>query len=163
MNKEYSDFLAHYGVKGQKWGIRRFQNPDGTLIHPKGKKKKPVPESDTWKKSEAKHLSDDELNRRNNRMQREFQYKQNIDNRHPARKEIAAMAKKIFVGTAVAVAAGAITLRYKSALAKGAGFISRLASKGKNRIALRSIMKNSQSGGALKYMSNRAHGARRYI
>ena len=23
--------LAHYGVKGQKWGVRRFQNPDGTL------------------------------------------------------------------------------------------------------------------------------------
>ena len=27
----YSDELFHYGVKGQKWGIRRFQNPDGTL------------------------------------------------------------------------------------------------------------------------------------
>ena len=26
-----SDYLAHYGIKGQKWGIRRFQNPDGTL------------------------------------------------------------------------------------------------------------------------------------
>ena len=23
--------LMHYGVKGQKWGIRRFQNPDGSL------------------------------------------------------------------------------------------------------------------------------------
>lgn len=25
------DFLAHHGIKGQKWGVRRFQNPDGTL------------------------------------------------------------------------------------------------------------------------------------
>lgn len=25
------EFLAHHGIKGQKWGIRRFQNPDGTL------------------------------------------------------------------------------------------------------------------------------------
>lgn len=23
--------LAHYGIKKQKWGVRRFQNPDGTL------------------------------------------------------------------------------------------------------------------------------------
>ena len=23
--------LFHHGIKGQKWGIRRYQNPDGTL------------------------------------------------------------------------------------------------------------------------------------
>lgn len=26
-----TDFLIHYGIPGQRWGIRRFQNEDGTL------------------------------------------------------------------------------------------------------------------------------------
>ena len=30
------DYLMHHGIKGQKWGERRFQNPDGTLT-PEGK------------------------------------------------------------------------------------------------------------------------------
>lgn len=30
MNYE-SNSLQHYGIKGQKWGLRRFQNQDGTL------------------------------------------------------------------------------------------------------------------------------------
>lgn len=32
------NYLAHFGIKGQKWGVRRFQNADGSLT-PEGKER----------------------------------------------------------------------------------------------------------------------------
>ena len=31
-------YLAHFGIKGQRWGVRRYQNEDGTLT-PEGRKR----------------------------------------------------------------------------------------------------------------------------
>ena len=40
MNDEFScaEFLAHHGIRGQRWGSRRFQKPDGSLTEA-GKKR----------------------------------------------------------------------------------------------------------------------------
>ena len=45
----YSDELYHYGIKGQKWGIRRYQNEDGSLT-PEGRKRYGSSDSKTMRK-----------------------------------------------------------------------------------------------------------------
>lgn len=35
---EYTDYLVHHGIKNQKWGVRRYQNEDGSLTE-EGKKR----------------------------------------------------------------------------------------------------------------------------
>lgn len=60
---EIDDFLAHYGVKGMKWGVRRASS-SGTSGRAKTTSSKPA----------VKSMSDDELRRRINRIQMERAY-----------------------------------------------------------------------------------------
>lgn len=64
----HSDALYHHGIKGQRWGVRRYQNKDGSLTTAGKKRAKTEEES-------VKNLSDTELRTKLNRLQMEQQYK----------------------------------------------------------------------------------------
>ena len=112
------NYLSHFGIKGQKWGIRRYQNKDGTLTEEgKQRRKREVPESMTWKSKEARYLSDAELNRRNSRLQRERQYRELTKSKKRKVAEwIAKTASGILVVTAIGVAKGKMAGNYKTLL-----------------------------------------------
>ena len=50
-----SNELAHYGILGMKWGVRRFQNPDGTLT-PKGRARLEK-KDDRWAKKNSDKIT----------------------------------------------------------------------------------------------------------
>lgn len=77
----YSDELCHHGVKGMKWGVRRYQNADGSL-KPAGRKR-------YTDGGEKKQLSDEEKAARN--------------------AKIKSAAKKVAIGVGVAALAAAGT------------------------------------------------------
>ena len=74
--------LQHHGIKGQKWGVRRFQNKDGSLTLAGRKRQKqndgPIHEdhSKSHDTKSVKSMSDKELRDRINRLNMERQYAQ---------------------------------------------------------------------------------------
>lgn len=88
--------LYHHGIKGMHWGVRRFQNPDGTLTAA-GKRRERVEDraarkeatrQRNWNAKNASQLSDKELTDQILRLQREKQLKQLTDDVvRPGRKK----------------------------------------------------------------------------
>ena len=48
-----ANYIKHHGIKGQKWGVRRFQNKDGSLT-PAGEKRYNSEKSDEEREAERK-------------------------------------------------------------------------------------------------------------
>lgn len=105
------DVLIHYGILGMKWGVRRYQNKDGSLTSA-GKKRyknnddiKDAPQKNTEepKKKSVKDMSDEELRREVNRMQLEQNYLrmtgQNIEKGKTAAEIALEKMKDSFVST----------------------------------------------------------------
>lgn len=63
--------IYHHGILGQKWGVRRFQNKDGSLTTA-GKQR--LKTGDSSKKRKVSDMTDDELRGRITRLQNEKTY-----------------------------------------------------------------------------------------
>ena len=81
----HNNELYHWGVKGMKWGVRRYQNSDGSYTSAGKKRRKS--RTDGWsddakeagqlKKKKLNQMSNAELQKLNKRQELENKYRQN--------------------------------------------------------------------------------------
>lgn len=84
-----SNTIYHYGIKGQKWGVRRFQNSDGSLTNAGKKRYSEDPSyTEAHSKKPVSQMSNEELKRRNARLNLEKQYNDLTRQKSDAKKAI---------------------------------------------------------------------------
>lgn len=85
------DYLAHHGIKGQKWGIRRYQNPDGSLT-PEGEKRYGTVEN--FKRQTASYKEIKNFRKTEKARQQGIEYKKFQKQERELEKKAYALAKK---------------------------------------------------------------------
>lgn len=117
------EMLEHHGIKGQKWGVRRFQNKDGTRTA-LGKKRESSPDAKEKeaRKSDVKNrrtMSDADLKKRIERMRLEKEYKTLVDeDTAPGKKYVSEILSAAGKKTLTIAAAGALAYGVKAAMTK---------------------------------------------
>lgn len=110
------EMLEHHGIKGQKWGVRRYQNEDGTRTAA-GKKREQSRSNesahDDYNKAHSgksvKDMSDAELRNHLNRLQMEKQYSQLTNSDTSKGKKFVSDAMKVAT-TVATVSTTALTI-----------------------------------------------------
>lgn len=119
------DVLTHFGIKGMKWGVRR-KNPSGKIQEKDTTEvnSQPAPlkkgVTDVRTKASAKDLTDEELQKRINRINMEKNYSKLTTKE---KKSGAKIMKDIFGPTGVRYAKAAVDIATEGALTKLTGNI----------------------------------------
>ena len=130
--------LYHYGILGMRWGVRRYQDQNGSLT--KAGKKRYSQDDDAhedYKKAHSsksvKSMSNKELKEVNNRLQMESTYS-NLT------KKKTSAGKKFVTGVLVTAATGVASAYASKYMQKGAAYLGEKAGSAAKKAATAAVL-----------------------